>query len=66
MRCTHTTDANGRRCDATAGVRPYVIGPRCPTHSPAALANIPEPGARPTPLPRLAPVIDLATRRRIA
>lgn len=40
-------------CGATQGVRPYLNGPRCPTHTPAALAgraephSVPHPGGRP-------------------
>jgi hypothetical protein len=30
-------------CGATEGVRPYSCGPRCPRHTPAALAGKPEP-----------------------
>ena len=33
-------------CGATAGVRLYAAGPRCPTHTPAALAGQPEPDSK--------------------
>lgn len=39
--CTHITA--GQVCGATADVRVYANGPRCPTHTPAALTARPEP-----------------------
>lgn len=42
QRCTHWSTAQGRRCGAT-GARPYMTGPRCPSHTPAALAGRTEP-----------------------
>ena len=31
------------RCRATDGVRWYLPGPRCPEHTPSAMAGVPEP-----------------------
>ncbi|MFC4536911.1 hypothetical protein [Sphaerisporangium dianthi] len=41
--CGHWSTSAGR-CTAT-GARLYIVGPRCPQHTPAALAGEPEPGA---------------------
>lgn len=41
--CGHWAGAEQRHCRATDGVRPYVIGARCPLHTPAAIAGHPEP-----------------------
>lgn len=41
MRCAHAP--GGRRCDAPRS-RLYACGPRCVSHTPAALAGLPEPG----------------------
>jgi Bifunctional DNA primase/polymerase, N-terminal/YspA, cpYpsA-related SLOG family len=38
--------SNGATCGATL-TRPYLPGPRCPAHTPAALAGKPEPGTTP-------------------
>ncbi|KAB2341518.1 hypothetical protein F8566_40960 [Actinomadura rudentiformis] len=41
--CSFWSTANGA-CGGTDAVRPYVVGPRCRRHTPAALAGLPEPG----------------------
>jgi hypothetical protein len=41
--CGHWSEALGR-CGA-GQTRLYLVGPRCPAHTPAALAGEPEPGA---------------------
>ena len=43
--CDHHTAA-GAVCGATTDVRLYANGPRCPTHTPAALAGRPEPSGQ--------------------
>lgn len=45
--CRHWLGAESRYCGAPVGVRPYLPGPRCPLHTPAALAGHPEPPADP-------------------
>ncbi|MER7131214.1 hypothetical protein [Streptosporangium saharense] len=47
--CRHWIAREARRCGATGGVRAYLVGPRCPDHTPAALAGEPEPGAKTLP-----------------
>ncbi|MER7213156.1 hypothetical protein ABT340_39350 [Streptosporangium sp. NPDC000239] len=42
--CRYWIAREARRCGTTSGVRPYIAGPRCPRHTPAALAGQPEPG----------------------
>ncbi|MEV4096940.1 hypothetical protein [Streptosporangium saharense] len=42
--CRYWIPADARRCGATGGVRAYLVGLRCPAHTPAALAGQPEPG----------------------
>lgn len=55
--CFHFSAAANQHCLAQR-VRPYAIGPRCPEHTPAALAGLPE-----TPsVPRSAPRTGLAGR----
>jgi hypothetical protein len=39
--CSHWLGAS--YCRAREGVRPYLPGPRCPVHTPNALAGQPEP-----------------------
>ncbi|MDN3356044.1 hypothetical protein [Actinomadura sp. DC4] len=41
--CTHWISGESRRCLAP-GTRMYLLGRRCPAHTPAALAGRPEPG----------------------
>jgi Bifunctional DNA primase/polymerase, N-terminal len=41
--CQHWHGAARRYCHATDRVRSYPIGPRCPQHTPAAIAGRPEP-----------------------
>ncbi|MCQ4043845.1 hypothetical protein ACFOSC_26650 [Streptantibioticus rubrisoli] len=41
--CGHWDGPERRYCGATDGVRRYVIGHRCPLHTPAALQGKPEP-----------------------
>jgi hypothetical protein len=41
--CGHWIGAERRHCREGDGVRQYLPGPRCPAHSPAALAGRPEP-----------------------
>ncbi len=45
--CGHWIGAEHRYCRSGDGLRPYVIGVRCPLHTPAALARKPEPQAGP-------------------
>ncbi|MEV4768856.1 hypothetical protein [Micromonospora humida] len=59
-RCGHWIGTAGRYCHHTDHVRPYLQGLRCPAHTPAALAGLPEPDSRPLG----AVVIDLAAERR--
>lgn len=40
--CTHWDGASREWCRSVASVRAYLIGPRCPAHTPAALAGKPE------------------------
>lgn len=40
--CTHWVGAESRYCRSVDGVRAYLTGPRCPAHTPAALAGKPE------------------------
>lgn len=49
--CTHWVGAEQRRCHATEGVRAFLTGPRCPEHTPSALAGRPEPQPGPGALP---------------
>jgi hypothetical protein len=37
--CRHWIGAEQRHCKATDGVRPFLVGPCCPLHTPAALAG---------------------------
>lgn len=41
MVCKHYRTGAGH-CGAGTGVRLYPIGPRCPDHTPAAIAGVPE------------------------
>ncbi|EPD56386.1 hypothetical protein [Streptomyces sp. HGB0020] len=41
--CRHWIGAERRHCREAGGVRPYLVGPRCPAHTPAALQGKPEP-----------------------
>lgn len=45
--CHHWSDADGY-CGATDNVTRYLTGPRCPRHTPAALAGHPKPVPDPT------------------
>lgn len=66
MRCNYHEDGWGT-CGAPADRR-YLVGHRCPRHTPAAIAGRPEPGATaytiekaphdPEPLPRKFPDAD--------
>jgi hypothetical protein len=40
--CGYWSTAGGA-CGSTDRVRPYIVGPRCGAHTPAALAGRPEP-----------------------
>lgn len=40
--CTHWVGAETRYCHATEAVRRYVVGYRCPAHTPNALRGLPE------------------------
>lgn len=76
LACRHWIGDQSRYCDSAA--RLYLIGARCPAHTPAALAGRPEPSSvplngqpstsdrrkRPMPDPRplLAAALDLAAR----
>jgi hypothetical protein len=61
-RCLHWIGAQRQYCLAKDGLRRYLIGVRCPLHTPAALAGEPEPrsgpglpaGAWTTPSPQAA------------
>lgn len=41
--CRHWVGAEQRHCKEADSVRQYVIGHRCPLHTPAALQGKPEP-----------------------
>lgn len=41
--CGHWIGADRRYCRAKDDVHPYLIGLRCPAHTPAAMAGRPEP-----------------------
>ncbi len=41
--CGHWIGGERRYCLAADQLRPYGQGPRCPAHTPAALAGLPEP-----------------------
>jgi hypothetical protein len=41
--CRHWIGAERRHCRSGDGIRPYLTGPRCPLHTPSALAGKPEP-----------------------
>lgn len=45
--CGHWEGSILQYCGAAEAVRVYLIGRRCPAHTPAALAGKPEPPARP-------------------
>ncbi|MGI5155783.1 hypothetical protein [Microbispora sp. CA-102843] len=40
--CGMWRDTDGGHCGNTEGVRLYIVGPRCPTCTPAAVAGRPE------------------------
>jgi hypothetical protein len=46
-RCGHWIGAQGRYCHTTDRLRPYLIGWRCPVHTPAAVAGRPDPPSVP-------------------
>jgi len=46
--CTHWIGAERRHCKQADGVRAFLTGPRCPAHTPNALAGRPEPGTKTT------------------
>lgn len=66
--CGHWIGSQARTCLATGHVRPYLTGPRCPDHTPAALAAQPEPPSlsltveptMPDPAPTLPAALALA------
>ncbi|MGW0821788.1 hypothetical protein [Streptomyces sp. NPDC002845] len=41
--CRHWIGAEHRHCRSIENVRRYLTGPRCPLHTPSALAGKPEP-----------------------
>ena len=41
--CGHWVGAERRHCKEADGVRLFVVGLRCPAHTPSALAGRPEP-----------------------
>lgn len=45
--CRHWIGDAGRYCDTTDRVRLYLPGPRCPEHTPAAIAGRAEPPSNP-------------------
>lgn len=49
--CGHWIGAEQRHCHNEVGVRAYLPGPRCPLHTPAAIAGHPEPPEGTGPLP---------------
>lgn len=53
--CRHWLGAERRNCRAVDDIHPYIQGPRCPLHTPNALAGNPEPppgyGRPPSELP---------------
>lgn len=54
-RCGHWLGDEGRYCLNAEGVRRYLIGRRCPSHTPAALAGRPEPQPGPGYTPQAIP-----------
>lgn len=72
VRCGHWIGVDRRYCHNPNGVRRYIQGPRCPDHTPAALAGRPEPNPlpihaperslMPDPSPLLAAALDYAAR----
>ncbi|KIF67571.1 hypothetical protein HY68_01300 [Streptomyces sp. AcH 505] len=47
MACQHWIGVERRYCLSSAAVRPYLIGLRCPLHTPSALLGRPEPPTGP-------------------
>jgi hypothetical protein len=59
-RCGHWSGATRSYCGSELGIRAYKPGPRCPLHTPAAVAGRPEPPAQPRDVPYLTPTIRKA------
>lgn len=62
-RCSHWIGAEHRHCHSTDNVRPYLPGPRCPTHTPAALAGRPEAPPTDSPSPLALPPSPISSSR---
>jgi hypothetical protein len=45
--CRHWIGAERRHCRSVDSIRDYLPGPRCPLHTPSALAGKGEPGTPP-------------------
>ncbi|SCL67007.1 Bifunctional DNA primase/polymerase, N-terminal [Micromonospora peucetia] len=57
-RCGHWIGGARRYCHSPNGVRPYLQGPRCPDHTPAALAGRPEAPSTPIHTPERSAMPD--------
>lgn len=58
--CTHWDGAEARYCRSVDRVRAYLTGPRCPVHTPAALAGKPEAPSTDAPSPSALPPSPLS------
>lgn len=61
--CTHWIGTELRHCHSSDRVRPYLSGPRCPAHTPAALAGNAEAPTTDSPSPRSLPPSPLNDSR---
>lgn len=61
--CSHWIGAEQRHCESTDQVRPYLPGPRCPAHTPAAMAGKREAPSTVSPSPRSLPPSPLNDSR---
>jgi hypothetical protein len=61
--CSHWIGAEQRHCKSTDRVRPYLPGPCCPAHTPAAMAGKPEAPSTASPSPRSLPPSPLSNSR---
>lgn len=61
--CTHWIGAERRYCRSVESVRAFLPGPRCPLHSPAALAGKPEAPDTGAPSPASLPPSPIAASR---
>ena len=58
--CTHWVGASREWCRSVDSVRAFLIGPRCPLHTPAALAGKPEAPTTAAPSPSELPASPLS------